>query len=419
METDVWILGGTGRSGRVIATELMARGLTPVLVGRDATRLAQAAQATAPTASEATFDTSIQPRTLVAASIDDMAAAIQRDQPAIVINTVGPFATTAGPIARACLAAGTDYVDLANDVAAVTTVLDLDQAARQANRTLVTGAGFGVTATESLVVQLVRQQPPGREAPGREASTREAPASVRVDMIPSLAIEAGPLGEALAATMVDGFPDAKGQGRYQGRRYTNGQLTKGRLAGDPTTLTLPDGSNVTTSAMPLGELVAAQRASGARNVISASSEIPASPAVRAILPVAVTLLAFGPIRAFARRRLARVQLKPRERPREYSWAHARLDWPDGTTREGWLRLGDAQAFTGAVPAEVARRLLDDQGRASQNRPDEGRPNQNSPDQNRPGPGAYTPAARFGPSLAESCGAEYLISDAESALPKLG
>ncbi len=402
METEVWILGGTGRSGRVIATELMARGLTPVLVGRDATRLAQAAQATAQTASEATFDTSIQPRTLVAASIDDMAAAIQRDQPAIVINTVGPFATTAGPIARACLAAGTDYVDLANDVAAVTTVLDLDQAARQANRTLVTGAGFGVTATESLVVQLVRQQPPGREAPGREASTREAstreaPASVRVDMIPSLAIEAGPLGEALAATMVDGFPDAKGQGRYQGRRYTNGQLTKGRLAGDPTTLTLPDGSNVTTSAMPLGELVAAQRASGARNVISASSEIPASPAVRAILPVAVTLLAFGPIRAFARRRLARVQLKPRERPREYSWAHARLDWPDGTTREGWLRLGDAQAFTGAVPAEVARRLLDDQGR----------------------PGAYTPAARFGPSLAESCGAESLISDAESALPKLG
>src|SRR5581483_7504150 len=77
METEVWILGGTGRSGRVIATELMARGLTPVLVGRDATRLAQAAQATAQTASEATFDTSIQPRTLVAASIDDMAAAIQ------------------------------------------------------------------------------------------------------------------------------------------------------------------------------------------------------------------------------------------------------------------------------------------------------------------------------------------------------
>ncbi len=399
METEVWILGGTGRSGRVIATELMARGLTPVLAGRDATRLAAAAQASTEAATEATFDINVQPRTLVTASLDEMAAAIRRDRPAIVINTVGPFATTAEPIARACLAASSHYIDLANDVAAVTAVLSLNEQARAAGCTLVTGAGFGVTATESVVVNLMRDQPP----------TRPAPAEVRVDMIPSLAIEAGPLGEALAATMVDGFPDAKGRGRYQGRRYTNGQLTRARLAGDPTTLTLPDGSNVTTTAMPLGELVAAQRASGAPNVISASSEIPASPAVRVILPVAVTLLAFDPIRAFARRRLARVQLKPRERPREYSWAHARLDWSDGTTREGWLRLGDAQAFTGAVPAEVARRLL-----ASQNRPDEGRPGQN-----RPGPGAYTPAARFGPSLAESCGAEYLISDVESALPKLG
>src|SRR5579875_2473893 len=101
METEVWILGGTGRSGRVIATELMARGLTPVLAGRDATRLAAAAQAITEAATEATFDINVQPRTLVTASLDEMAAAIRRDRPAIVINTVGPFATTAEPIARA------------------------------------------------------------------------------------------------------------------------------------------------------------------------------------------------------------------------------------------------------------------------------------------------------------------------------
>ncbi len=77
-----------------------------------------------------------------------------------------------------------------------------------------------------------------------------------------------------------------------------------------------------------------------------------------------------------------MKLKPRERPREYSYGHARLEWADGTVQEGWLRLGDAQTFTGAVPAEAAHRLLDGQGR----------------------PGAYTPAALFGPSLAESCGA---------------
>ena len=199
-------------------------------------------------------------------------------------------------------------------------------------------------------------------------------------------------GEALAGTILDGFPDARGRGRYEGRRYENGRLVRARIAGDPASLTLPDGTKVATASMPLGELIAAQRASRAPNVVSASSEAPSSPAVRAILPLATTLLAIAPVRAFARKRLAGVKLKSRERPRQYSYGHARLEWPDGTVREGWLRLGDAQAFTGAVPAEITHRLLAGQGR----------------------PGAYTPAALFGPSLAEACGATYLTPDNAAA-----
>jgi hypothetical protein len=380
MATEVWILGGTGRSGRAIAAELLSRGLSPVLVGRDATRLhSAAAHVEAPAA--------IPIRTVVAATIEAAAAEIQRQRPAVVINTVGPFTTTAGAIVRACLP-GSHYVDLANDLPAVAALLDLDQQATAAGKTLVTGAGFGVTATESVVVQLIRRRgsQPGR--PGDPALTT-SPARVRVDMVPSLALEAGVLGEALAGTILDGFPDARGRGRYEGRRYENGRLVRARIAGDPASLTLPDGTKVSTASMPLGELIAAQRASGARSVISASSEAPSSPAIRAVLPLATTLLAIGPVRAFARKRLALVKFKARERPREYSYGHARLEWPDGTVQEGWLRLGDAQTFTGAVPAEVAHRLLNGQGR----------------------PGAYTPAALFGPSLAEACGAEYLTGAA--------
>jgi short subunit dehydrogenase-like uncharacterized protein len=371
MGTEVWILGGTGRSGRAIATELLSRGLSPILVGRDAARLQNAA---------AEQDAAAQPgtrtRTVVAASIEDMAAEIRGQQPAVVINTIGPFTTTAGPIARACLPSS-HYVDLANDLPAVVALLDLDQQATAAGKTLVTGAGFGVTATESVVVQLSQQWTLQNDNP---------PARVRVDMIPSLAMEAGVIGEALAGTILDGFPDARGRGRYEGRRYQNGRLIKARIAGDPASLTLPDGTKVVTASMPLGELIAAQRASRAPNVVSASSEAPSSPAVRAVLPLATTLLAIAPVRAFARKRLAAVKLKSRERPREYSYGHARLEWPDGTIREGWLQLGDAQAFTGAVAAEIARRLLAGQGR----------------------PGAFTPAALFGADLAQSCGAEYIL-----------
>ncbi|MCA2217183.1 hypothetical protein [Jidongwangia harbinensis] len=353
---DVWILGGTGRSGRAIAAELRRRGIEPVLVGRDGERLTAAAGGLP---------------TVVAASVRETAAAIRRERPAVVVNTVGPFLETTAPLLDACLPAS-HYLDLANDLAAVTALLGRDAELTAAGRTAVTGAGFGVTATESLVVRLCE----GRPAPRR----------VRVDMVPSFAVEDGVLGDALAGTIVMGNPGVAGGGRFQSRRYRTGRLAPARLAADPMKLVLPDGSTVTTASMPLGELVAAQRASGAPDVLAASSEAPSSLVARAVLPVATALLAIGPVRSFARRRLARVRAKARPKPREHSWGHAVVEWPDGSIREGWLRVGEAQSWAATVPAAVARRLLDGQGR----------------------PGAYTPATLFGPALAEACGGEYQI-----------
>src|SRR5580704_16911914 len=111
MGTDVWILGGTGRSGRAIAAELVSRGITPVLVGRDAARLAEAAalagqdrtvQAGQDRTMPAGQDRTVQagqprtvvagsPRTVVAGSVEAMAAEIRRQQPAVVINKNAPF----------------------------------------------------------------------------------------------------------------------------------------------------------------------------------------------------------------------------------------------------------------------------------------------------------------------------------------
>jgi short subunit dehydrogenase-like uncharacterized protein len=355
--TDVWILGGTGRSGRAVAAALRGRDLRPVLVGRDAARLAAAAQGD---------------RTVVAGSVEATAAEIRRQRPAAVVNTVGPFTRTAPPIIRACLDGGSDYLDLANDLSAVGATLALGDAVAASGRTVVTGAGFGVTATESVVVKLCE----GRPAPER----------VRVDMVPSLDTEAGVLGEALAATILEGLPGVEGGGRFQGRRYSGGRLAPARIGGDAVRLTLPDGAVVTAAGMPLGELMAAQRASGAPDVLAASSEAPSAPVVRAIFPLVAALLAIGPVRAFAIRRLAAVRVGAKPRPREHSWGHAVVRWADGTTREGWLRVGEAQTWTGTVPAEVVRRLLAGEGK----------------------PGAYTPAALFGPALAESCGGEYQL-----------
>ncbi len=356
---EVWVLGGTGRTGRGVAEDLADRGVETVLVGRDPSRLAAAA---AP----------LGLRTVVAPTPADTVAAIERDRPRVVVNTAGPFVTSAPPLLQACTGIGTNYVDLANDVAAVLGLLGQHEAAVVAGCTLVTGSGFGVVATESVVTRLCENEP--------------TPAHVRVDAAPALAIEPGRLGEALAGTIVEGLPGIDGGRRYQGRRYLAGRLAPAPVGGQPLRLTTPDGDQILTSAMPLGDLVAAHQASQAPSVLAASSELPSAPVARLGMRIAMPLLTVPTVRRLTRNRLARIQLAAHPAPRTHSWGHARVEWADGRVREGWLQLGEAQAVTVSLLAEVAARLVAGTGR----------------------PGAYTPVALLGASLAESCGGTYLI-----------
>ena len=353
---EIWILGATGRVGRAVAAHVAATGGAVTLVGRDRARLDQVAAGLGNGVRNAV-------RIVVAASREEMASEIARRRPAVVINTIGPITETTVPIARACLS-GSHYVDLANDVDAVSALLGLHDDAVAAGRTFVTGAGFGVLATESVVVKLCQDRP--------------VPDRVRVDAVASVALEEGMIGEALAATIVDGLP-------HGGRRYTNGRLVRSRVGSEVVNLTLPDGATATSASVPFGELVA-QRASGASDVVAGSSELPTGPTIRVILSIATALLSLAPLRAFAKRRLARVRTSPRSRPRQYSWGHADVHWPDGTSRQGWLRTGDAQMFTAEVAAVVARRLVHGDTR----------------------PGAYTPAAAFGADVAIEAGGTFML-----------
>lgn len=170
-----------------------------------------------------------------------------------------------------------------------------------------------------------------------------------------------------------------------GREVQHGRLTRARPGANPTHLTTPDGDAVTTASLPTGELLAAWRASKADSVVAASSLAPTG-AVAQLLPIVSAAVRIPGVSGFAARRLARVRLKAQARPRGYSWAHARVEWPSGAVREGWLRAGDGMDFTATVAADVALRLSRGEGR----------------------PGAFTPGALFGPTLAVAAGGEFLI-----------
>jgi short subunit dehydrogenase-like uncharacterized protein len=351
---EVWVLGATGRIGRAVAARLATQGFAPVLVGRDRERLLKVG---------AGLGLSEEAKVVVAEGAERVAEQITRQRPAVVVNTIGDYAGTAAPIARACLPGG-HYVDLAADLTAIPRLLDLHQDAVAAGSTFVTGAGFGVLATEAVVAKLCE----GRPTPQR----------VRVDALASVATEAGVMG-AFAASFADVLTTG-------GRRYTDGRLVKTRLGADAQKFTLPDGQTVKSAGAPSGELLAAQQASGAPSVTVTSALVPAAPAVRAALPLLGVLLSVPALRRFAIGRMARMPIKAAARPREHSWGHAVVTWPEGTSREGWLRADDGMDFTADVATEVAVRLARGEGK----------------------PGAYTPAAAFGPDLAVAAGGSFVL-----------
>ncbi len=352
MSDEIWILGATGRVGRAVAARLHDAGFRLVLAGRDRARLETIAG-----------ELGGEPRIVVGA-IDIALSSLTRAAPAVVVNTIGPFADTAPEVIRAC-PAGTHYVDVANELDAVSGVLDLNEQAVATNRTLVTGAGFGVLATESVVLQLCEGQLPA--------------ARVRVDALASVETEPGVIGSALAGSIINGLPAG-------GRRVEGDRLAPARVGGDLEHLTTPDGITMSTALLPSGELIAAWRASGAPSVIAASSMAPTAPAVRAVLPVISALARVPMLRRFATGRLARVPLKARERPRESPGPTPACNGPQAEIRQGWLRAGDGMDFTADVTADIARRLARNEGRS----------------------GAYTPGALFGPPLATYAGGQFIL-----------
>lgn len=344
---EILILGATGRAGRAIAAELLRDGHNVVLTGRDGERLSR-------TTDELANSSRSRPEAVIGA---DSARVIIERRPTVVVNTIGPFAATATAVVGACMRVGSHYVDLSNELHPVRMLLGRDTEATTFGVCLVTGAGYGVLATEALVQQLCDGHPVAQ--------------TVRVAAMPV----ADGVGPAVLTTAID--VAATGGWAYRG-----GALTKVRLGSQFERTPLPDGTTIPTVAVPTGELEAAHRASGAGEVVAATSEAPTGSAARLMLPLIGAGLRVGFIRRGLLRLVDRYRLAPPAHPGATSWAYASVTWSDGEIRRGWLHMGEGYAFTAKVAALVAGRLADGLGH----------------------PGAFTPGALFGPGLARDAGA---------------
>jgi len=126
----VAVYGATGHTGRFIVAELLRRGRTPVLCGRDVVRLAEMAR-------------EHPGLTCHVASIDDagaLDAALQGA--AAVINAAGPFLDTARPLLDAALRNGVHYFDTSAEQGAAAHVFEQDARTKAAGIVAMPSVAF-------------------------------------------------------------------------------------------------------------------------------------------------------------------------------------------------------------------------------------------------------------------------------------
>ncbi|HEY7430266.1 MAG TPA: saccharopine dehydrogenase NADP-binding domain-containing protein [Streptosporangiaceae bacterium] len=234
--SDVLLLGAAGNSGRLIAAELATLRLSVLLAGRrrgPLEELAGALSASGAAAHVCTVDAGD------AGSLAETIAGVK-----VVLSTIGPFTRQAGPVIDACLAAGVPYVDIANEWPAVRGLLDRDEQARAHQVALVTGAGFGPAATETLVLRLAGQMD-------------AVPARVRVASAPGVTSRSDSVRQTIQESLAQGVTVI----------YRDGHVVREALGSGATVLTF-GGTQRQMLPGPVGDLETARLASGAPDIVA-------------------------------------------------------------------------------------------------------------------------------------------------------
>lgn len=142
----ILIYGAYGYTGELVVAEAVRRGLRPVLSGRRSQQV---------TALANRHDLPARPFALS----DPAAVAARLDDIDTVLHCAGPYSQTFEVMVQACLASGTNYLDLTGEIDVFTAIYAHHGDAVAAGVALIPGVGFDIVPTDNLVARLVRMVP--------------------------------------------------------------------------------------------------------------------------------------------------------------------------------------------------------------------------------------------------------------------
>jgi short subunit dehydrogenase-like uncharacterized protein len=315
------IYGAYGYTGKLVVEEAMRRGHRPVLAGRSEKKLASLAEPLGLNWIRVSLDASGR-LTEAVAQVD------------LVFHAAGPFLHTSEPMIRACLAAGTHYIDITGEIPVFQNTFSHDQAALKRGISLISGAGFDVIPSDCLVDYVVKQVPNAVE----------------------LEIAIAALGHASAGTIKTMLEAVPGGGWIR----RDGRLDPYRFGGGIQEFEFPNGKHKAIP-VPWGDLATAFQTTGIPNTTT-YLVFPRNLVrlLRWMAPLSQLLLKPKHVRRGCQKLVAKTvhgpDAKMRQSGKSFIWARA-ID-AGGQEGQAWLETLEAYRFTAIGGVQFVEKILE-------------------------------------------------------------
>jgi short subunit dehydrogenase-like uncharacterized protein len=299
------VYGANGYTGELIARLAVARGLRPVLAGRNADAVSALAR-----------ELGLEARVFGLEDKGALARGLAGMD--VVLHCAGPFAHTSRPMAEACLTARAHYLDITGEVAVFETLAQRDAAAKAAGVMLLPGAGFDVVPSDCLAAHLKRRLPSATH------------------LALGLAMS-GRFSRGTATTMIENL----GRG---GLVRQDGALVRVPAGHKAREIDFGRGPR-TCVAIPWGDLSTAFHSTGIPNIEVFLAGPPSMPTVMAVSRALSPLLRSAPVQALLKRRVRSGPPGPSAEARARGSSVLWGEVTDGTGGRAESRLTGPEGYT--------------------------------------------------------------------------
>lgn len=313
------IYGANGYTGRLIAEEAKARGMNPMVAGRNARDINKLAEKLQCPGRVFALDHTDE----VVPHLSGLSA---------MLNCAGPFSKTAPMLMEACLRAKVHYLDITGEIDVIEAAARLDGRAREAQTALIPAVGFDVVPSDCLAAMLAEKLPTARHL--------------------VLAFTAGgAVSPGTAKTLLEVMPGG-------GRVRIDGEIRRVPIDWKQRAIRFPSGVKQAVS-IPWGDVASAYYSTGIGNIETYVAASPALMRQSRWLRRLAWLLQIGVVRRFARWWIGWSVSGPSDEER----ASARVEiWGQvsddaGNAVEAALETPDGYRFTVSSALAAVERVL--------------------------------------------------------------